>query len=449
MSTLLALGCSHRTAGIDLREQLALPEGRATSMLRGLVSEEGISEAAAISTCNRTELYLISSDAVDAEAKALGALSREAGIRATDLLGPLYSLRDEEAARHLFRVTSGLDSMIIGEAEIQGQVKRAYELALVEGATGPLLNRLFRGALSAGKRARSETAIGERGVSIPSVAVELARRHLGDLSDSRVILIGAGETAELTAKALAARGVEAVFVANRRHNRAIGLAERFGGDALRINDLPTHLESADIVVSATDSPHPLIERPELEQVMKSRDSRALLMIDLAVPRDIDPECRELPGVTLSDVDDLQRIIERNASSRENEASRAERVIEAEVDLYLDWIGAQSITPTIAELRSRTERTVDQVLRENEGRWENLTPADRERLEVMARAIANRILHEPTMRLREMADSDAAYRELALLRDLFGLDAATEPATDAEESPAEVASLDERRLEKRA
>ncbi len=173
MSILLALGCSHRTAGIDLRERLALPEGRAASLLRALVSEEGISEAAAISTCNRTELYLVAADSVDAEATALGALSREAGIRATDLLGPLYSLRDEEAARHLFRVTAGLDSMIVGEAEIQGQVKRAYELALVEGVTGPVINRLFRGALSAGKRARAETAIGEKGVSIPSVAVEL------------------------------------------------------------------------------------------------------------------------------------------------------------------------------------------------------------------------------------------------------------------------------------
>jgi len=449
MSILLALGCSHRTAGIDLRERLALPEGRAASLLRSLVSEEGISEAAAISTCNRTELYLVAADSVDAEATALGALSREAGIRATDLLGPLYSLRDEEAARHLFRVTAGLDSMIVGEAEIQGQVKRAYELALVEGVTGPVINRLFRGALSAGKRARAETAIGEKGVSIPSVAVELARQHLGDLADRKVVLIGAGETAELTARALAARGVQTVFVANRRYNRAIGLAERFGGSALRINDLPVYLETADIVVSATDSPHPLIERPELEHVMQERESSPLLMIDLAVPRDIDPDCRELTGVSLSDVDDLQRMVDRNASNRENEAAKAERILEAEFDLYREWLEAQSVMPTIAELRGRADAIVEQVLSENENRWENLSEADRERAEVLARAVANRLLHEPTARLRALADSENGYRDLALLREIFGLDSASEPIGDEENGHAEIASLDEHRREKRA
>ncbi|MFI5026920.1 MAG: glutamyl-tRNA reductase, partial [Solirubrobacterales bacterium] len=198
MSGLLALGVSHRTAPLELRERLALTEGRAAGVLSGLVSEEQISEAAAISTCNRTELYLVATDTVEAENAALGVLSREAGIRPTELLGPLYSLRGTDAARHLFRVTAGLDSMLLGEAEIQGQVKRAYELALVEGATGPILNRLFRGALAAGKRARTETAVGEKGVSIPSVAVELAQRDLGDLASRRVLLVGAGETSELT-----------------------------------------------------------------------------------------------------------------------------------------------------------------------------------------------------------------------------------------------------------
>src|SRR5258707_10546543 len=179
MSGVLALGVSHHTASLALREQLALTEGRAAGVLNGLVSQDPISEAAALSTCNRTELYLVATDPVDAESAALGVLAREAGIPPTDLLGPLYSLRGAEAARHLYRVTAGLDSMILGEAEIQGQVKRAYELALVEGATGPILNRLFRGALAAGKRARTETAVGEKGVSIPSVAVELAQRNLG------------------------------------------------------------------------------------------------------------------------------------------------------------------------------------------------------------------------------------------------------------------------------
>ena len=226
-------------------------------------------EAAALSTCNRTELYVVVSDPVEAESAALGVLARQADIRPTELVGHLYSLRGTEAARHLFRVTAGLDSMILGEAEIQGQVKRAYELALVEGATGPILNRLFRGALAAGKRARTETAVSEKGVSISSVAVELAQRTLGDLAQRRVLVIGAGETAELTARALMARGVETVFIANRRYDRAIGLAQRFGGHAVRFDELPEQLEQADIVVSATNSPHHIVEPDELRR----RDGR--------------------------------------------------------------------------------------------------------------------------------------------------------------------------------
>src|SRR5262249_10114632 len=196
MSDLLALGVSHKTAPLDLRDRLSLPEGRAVGALRELTAAEGIHEAAALSTCNRTELYLIVSDPVEAESTALGVLTRQAELRPTELFGHLYSLRSSEAVRHLFQVTAGLDSMIVGDAQIQGQVRRAYELALVEGATGPILNRLFRGALAAGGRAREETAIGERGVSIPSVAVEMARRTLGDLSERRVLVIGAGETAD-------------------------------------------------------------------------------------------------------------------------------------------------------------------------------------------------------------------------------------------------------------
>src|SRR5919106_4876323 len=231
MSEILALGVSHRTAPLELRERLALTEGRAVGVLGELTDSSHVHEAAALSTCNRTELYLVATDPVEAESKALGLLAREAGIRPTELLGHLYPLRGADAARHLFEVTAGLDSMILGEVEIQGQVKRAYELALVEGATGPILNRLFRDALAAGKRARTETGISTRAMSIPSVAVELAQRTLGDLDARRVLVVGAGETAELTARALAAKGVQAVFIANRRYDRAIGLAQRFAGQA--------------------------------------------------------------------------------------------------------------------------------------------------------------------------------------------------------------------------
>jgi glutamyl-tRNA reductase len=437
MPELLALGVSHKTAPLDLRERLSLTEGRAVSALAELTSASGIHEAAAISTCNRTELYLIVSDPVEAESTALGVLTRQAEIRPTELLSHLYSLRATEAARHLLQVTAGLDSMILGEAEIQGQVKRAYELAMVEGATGPILNRLFRDALTAGGRARDETGISEKGVSIPSVAVELARRAVGDLSDRRVLIVGAGETSELVARALVARGVATVFVANRHYDRAIGLAQRFSGSAVRIEELPEQLEQADIVVSATNSPHHIVERDGLEHVMEARSERPLLAIDLAVPRDIDPACRELPGVTLHDIDDVQQIVERNASGREAESRRAEQIVEAELDRFERWLGLQEVVPTISALRERGDEVVRRVLAENEGRWENLSEGDRERVEKLAKAIASRLLHDPTLRIRRSACSGEAYFFVNALRELYGLEVEAAPEAESADNVTEL------------
>jgi len=439
LSELLALGVSHKTAPLELRERLSLTEGRSVAALRELTETETIGEAAAISTCNRTELYLVVSDPVQAESEALGVLTRKADIPPTELLGHLYSLRGEDASRHLLRVTAGLDSMIVGEAEIQGQVKRAYELALVEGATGPILNRLFRGALAAGGRARNETAIGERGVSIPSVAVEVAQRALGDLSERKVLMIGAGATAELVARALVARGVDTVFVANRHHDRALGLAERFDGEAIRFETLPEQLVEVDVVVSTTNSPHHIIERDGLEQVMAEREARPLVLIDIAVPRDIEPGCRELAAVSVYDIDDIQQIVERNAGVREAEATRAERIIEDELDRFQKWLASLEVVPTIAAMRERGDEVVRRVLAENENRWENLTDADRARMELMAKAIASRILHEPTRRIRRAAGSDEAYQYVSAMRELFGLDVETEVEAEAD-TTAKVTAL---------
>jgi glutamyl-tRNA reductase len=433
LSEILALGVSHKTAPLELRERLSLTEGRAVAALRELTEAATITEAAAISTCNRTELYLIVSDPVEAESEALGVLTRKAEIRPTELLGHLYSLRGVDAARHLLRVTAGLDSMIVGEAEIQGQVKRAYELALVEGGTGPILNRLFRGALAAGGRARNETAISERGVSIPSVAVEVAQRALGDLAERKVLMIGAGGTAELVARALVSRGVDTVFVANRHHDRALGLAQRFDGEAIRFESLPEQLVEVDVVVSTTNSPHHIIERDGLEQVMAEREARPLVLIDIAVPRDIEPGCREVAGVSLYDIDDVQQIVERNAGSREAEATRAERIIDTELDRFERWLASLEVVPTITALRERGDEVVRRVLAENENRWQDLNEADRARVEMMAKAIASRLLHEPTRRIRRAAGHDDAYQYVSALRALFGLDVGTE--VESEEGAA--------------
>ena len=439
---LLALGVSHKTAPVALRERLALPEGRAARIMGDLTARPEIHEAVAISTCNRTELYIVAADPVEAENLVLAELSRQAGIRPTELLGRLYSLRGEDAVRHLFSVAAGLDSMIVGEAEVQGQVKRAYELALVEGATGPISNRLFRDALGAGKRVRTETALGRSRVSVSTVAVDLARDVLGDLETRRVLVIGAGENGELTAKALAERGVRTVFVANRRYDRAIGLAQRFGGKAVRFDDLPAEIVDADIVVACTSSPHQIVGADELAVVTEQRGGRPLLLIDIAVPRDIDPRVRELPGMTLYDMDDLQRTVARNLDVQEAEASRARTVIDEELQRFDRWLSTLDVVPTIAALRERGEEVVQQVLRENEGRWESLSDTDRERLELMARALVSRLLHEPTTRLKRSIDDDSVYVQLQALRELFGLDTG-----GLAEGQARVRSLDEHRAER--
>ena len=439
---LLALGANHKTAPLPLREKLALPTGRAARVLAELTDHESVHEAVALFTCNRTELYLVTEDAVDAENAALAILSRQAGLRPTELLGSLYSLRGRETVEHLFAVTGGLDSMIVGEAEIQGQVKRAYEVALVEGVSGPVSNRLFRDALAAGKRVRTETGIARSNVSLSTVAVQLAAEFLGTLAERRVLVIGAGENAELTARALRDRGVDAFFVANRRYDRALGLAQRFGGRAIAFDDLPGELEHADIVVSSTGAPHQILGREELEFVAASRMGRPLVLIDLAVPRDIEPSVRDCPGIALYDMDDLQRAVARNLDERASEATEAFALVQEEVARFERWLGSLDVVPTISALRRRGDEVVEQVLRENETRWESLSEADHERLEVMARAVVSRLLHEPTLRLKDAAGDSSSYRHVHTLRELFGLEAALAPSDEA--PSAEVTRLDARR-----
>jgi glutamyl-tRNA reductase len=427
MNELIALGTSHKTAGVAVREKIALTEAASERFMRELVGEETISEAVVLSTCNRTELYLVVGDPVEAESIVLGALARRAGVRPTELVGGIYSLRNCDAARHLYRVASGLESMVIGEAEVQGQVKRAYEAALSAQSTGPLTNKLFRAALATGKRVRTDTAISAGRASVASVAVDAARDALGDLGARHVLIIGAGETAELTARALHTQGVRTMFVANRRRERAAELARRFGGDTVAFDALPEELTKADIVVASTSSPHLILGAEELGMVVPERAGRPLLLIDLAVPRDIDPACAELPGVTLLDVDGLQRQVARHQLVRRTEARKAEGIVEDEIQAFAGWLGSLEVMPTLTALRTRADDVVSGLLEENEGRWESLSAADRERVEKLARTAVSRLLHEPTVRVRQL-DAEHRHARLSLLRELFGLD---EPPAAAE------------------
>jgi glutamyl-tRNA reductase len=445
VSELLAIGVSHKTAPVEVRERLALTDNRAADFLRDLRGAAEVQEAVALSTCNRTELYLVVGDPVDAESTVLSMLARQAGIRPTELTGAIYSHRNCDAARHLYRVTAGLESMIVGEAEIQGQVKRSYEAALNREMVGPLANHLFRAALATGKRVRTETAIGERHLSLPSVAVTLAREVLGgDLQQRLVVIIGTGETSELAARALADSGGRTLFVATRRHDRAISLARRYGGESRSFDELPDALARADVVVSATSSPHLLIEAGELAEVLASRRGRPIVMIDLAVPRDIDAACGELPGVSLHDIDDLQGVIARNRRVRQAEARKAEGIVEEEIQHFAAWLGSLEVRPTLAALRAHADALAAEVLRENEGKWESASPRDRERVDAIAHAIVNRLLHHPTLRMKELRD-DRVHARMALVRDLFGLGESAETGSPAsQDAVAKVLPLERRR-----
>jgi glutamyl-tRNA reductase len=419
MNELLALGISHKTAPVELRERLAFTATAAVEFAGQALDTAEVREAVVLSTCNRTELYLVVGDAVRAESDVLGLLAGRAAIGPLELAGAIYSPRNCDAARQLFGVTAGLESMIVGEAEIQGQVKRAYEAALAAGHTGPLSNRLFSAALTAGKRVRAETSIGSSRVSVPSVAVALAADVLGSLEDAHVTILGAGETSELTARALADQGAGTIFVANRHADRALGLAQRFGGSVVGLDGLPEQLALADIVVCSTSSPHAIVGVEELELVVSRRAARPLLLIDIAVPRDVDPRCGELPGVTLYDIDDLQGVVERNLSTRASEVPRAQEIVEEEIHRFARWLGQLDTLPTVSALHQHADVLVEQVLGENAGRWESASPRDMARVEAVARAVAKRLLHEPTIRLRSLSE-ERGHSSLELVRELFGL-----------------------------
>src|SRR5271167_3732408 len=443
MSELLALGISHKTAPVAVRERLAFTESEADEFVKEVAATAEVREAVVISTCNRTEVYLVVGDPVRAETAVLGMLAQRTGIRPTELADAIYSPRNCDAARQLYRVTAGLESMILGEAEIQGQVRRAHESAMRAGATGPFSNRLFAAALTTGKRVRSETDIGSSRVSVPSVAVDLALSVLGSLEDRHVVILGAGETSELTARALAEQGAGTIFVANRHADRALSLAERFGGSVVGLENLPDQLVRADIVVSSTASPHPIVGREELELVMAERAGRALLLIDIAVPRDVDPACGELDGVSLYDIDDLQAVIARNLDTRAQQTPQALEIVEEEIRRFARWLGQLDALPTVSALREHGNLLVEQVLAENAGRWESASPRDLVRVEAIARALMSRLLHEPTIRLRSLGE-DRGHASLELVRELFGLreDAPVEQETSGK--LAEVHDLRRRR-----
>jgi glutamyl-tRNA reductase len=449
VSELLAIGVSHKTAPVEVRERLALTEDDAQAFVRDVHGVADVQEVVAISTCNRTELYMVVDDPVEAESNVLGMLARHASTRPTELAGAIYSHHNCEAARHLYRVTSGLDSMIVGEDQIQGQVKRSFEAAQQRETVGPLTSHLFRAALVTGKRVRHETAISEGHLSAPSAAAMLVRETLGDLTGKRVLILGTGETGQLAAYPIADSGARMIFMATRRRERAEALASEFGCESEPFDELLRVLGEVDAVISATASEHLLIEAEQLNAVMAARRAKPLLLVDLAVPRDIDPACAGVAGVSLFDIDDLQAVVNRARKVRQGEAAKAEGIVEQEIQAFATWLGSLEVLPTIAALRSSAQIIADQVVAENDGKWESLSDHDRARLATLSRAIVNRLLHQPTVQMKEMRD-DHVHARMALVRELFGLSVDEHRAIDSAAAGAadltEIRSLPESRFE---
>lgn len=422
MTRVAVLGLSHRTAPVAQREKAALDADGVRSLLRRLMLDPLVDEAAAVSTCNRTEVYVASEDAElgrEAASRALVACSR---IGPAELACAHYALYDDAAAGHLFRLAGGLDSMVLGESEVQGQVRAAAALAAEEGALGPLLGGLFRRALTAGGRVRHETGIADGPMSVSSVAVDTARRALPDLASRRVLVVGAGRMAESTARALQRQGAGELVVANRTLSAARALATCVGGRAVELSALADELLRADIVVCSTDAPHPIVRCTDVAAALIPRPERPLVLIDLAVPRDVEPEVASLRGVVLYDIDDLDRVMERNLEGRRRELARAEHIVGDEVARFHAWRSGLTVAPTVEALYSRAEELRRaEVARATRG----LDPEQRAALDNFSRSLVSKLLHEPTRRLREAG----SLRQAETLHDLFGLDAFEQP--DAE------------------
>ncbi len=418
---LIIVGLSHRTAPVEQREKAALGDTAARALLRHLVGHAGISEAVTLSTCNRTEVYVRADENAAAEEAVCQAVVAHTGISRHELDCARYAHRDERVAAHLLRVASSLDAMVVGESEIQGQVRHAFERAQEEDTVGPVLDNLFRKALETGKRVRAETGIGAGAVSVASAAVELARGAVADLDERRALLIGAGDVAETTAKALVDSGVGELVVANRTISTARSLAGRIGGEGVGFDRLATELALADIVISSTDAPHPLLGHDDVERAMGERPGRPMVLIDIAVPRDLAAEIAAVPGVRLYDIDDLERVVEVNLNGRKREAEMAEDIVAGEARRFTEWRRGLSVVPTISSLREMAEQIRATETARLASHWESMSDADRERLEQLTKSIINKLLHEPTVRLRQAVADGDAVAHLESIRHLFGVE----------------------------
>jgi len=419
---ILVVGLSHKTAPIELRERLSISEQELPKPLEMLGDSAELVERMLVATCNRVETYAVTEGGVE---KAVGViadcLAAYRNLDKTEFVDKLYTHTAAEAVRHVFRVASSLDSLVVGEPQILGQLKTAYTIAQAREATGIILNNLLEQAFHVAKRVRTETGVATSAVSVSSAAVELARKIFGELTGRSVLIVGAGEMAELALRHLVDDGVRSVLVANRSFERAVTLARQFDGRAVTFEALRQEMVGADIVISATSAPHVILKKEDLQTIIQQRRHRPIFLIDIADPRDIDPACNDLDNVYLYNIDDLQSVVEANLKERKREAERAEVIIEREVGVYLNWLRSLDVVPTIVSLRQRVEEIRGAELQKALVRMGDVTPEQREAMTAMTHAMINKILHQPMTELKRRAAYRDGHLYTSVLRRLFGLE----------------------------
>lgn len=418
---LAVLGINHKTAPVELREKVALNEEKCGSLTGLMLDDSSISEVVPLSTCNRTEVYVVATRPDLGRREITGILAEVTGVERRDLEDCVYFHEAENAVGHLYKVASSLDSLVVGEAQILGQIKEAYHSAHGRESTSVLLNRLFRHSLEVGKRVRTDTRIGENPVSVSSVAVEMVKKVFEDLDGRTVLMLGAGKMGELTATHLVSHGITSFVVSNRTFSKAEELAEKFNGSAVAFDELTDYLPLADIVISSTGAPHYVLHKGEVERAMRRRHNRPIFFIDIAVPRDIDPGVNDVYNAFLYDIDDLNEVAEANAAGREKEARKAEKIIAEEVDNYMHWLSSLDVIPTITALREKAEAIKEGELSRAMSKFDTeLSEKDINRIEAMASGIINKMLHGPTVELKRAANERGGYLYVESIRRLFKL-----------------------------
>ncbi|KWT94354.1 glutamyl-tRNA reductase [Candidatus Magnetominusculus xianensis] len=416
--TVLVIGLNHKTADVEVRESIAFDRERIKKGLVGLRNLTGISEAIILSTCNRVELYLHADGDLSMVERVKKFLAEFHKFPLEVLDGALYAYGAEDGVRHLFRVASSLDSMVVGEPQILGQLKDAYEIGLKEQSSGLILNKLMKKAISVAKRVRTETKIAENAVSIGYAAVELAKKIFGDLGDKVFMLLGAGEMAELAARHLTGSGVKDVIVANRTYERGLALAVEFSGRAVEFSDFKKELSVADIVICSTGARSYILEYSEMEKQMKTRRQRPVFIIDISVPRNIDPKINSLENVYLYDIDDLQGVVDKNLNERLKESKKAEDIIDKEIDVFFDWLHSLDAIPTIVELRRNAEGIKNEELAKLYNKLNGIEEKDKQAIEHAMNAMINKLLHQPTMALK--GNDEEKDILISAARKLYGL-----------------------------